>query len=112
MQHLTCSVQVNHVSKKKYSPWKNRLNLFMMVTSVVTYFGYMADPFFYPSYYTRFMLLVTVIAEWHYILNVIYEMANALGIRVLFVKQKNTPVQVKGKVYENFVDENDGPTEL
>ena len=58
------------------------------------------------------MLLVTVIAEWHYILNVIYEMANALGIRVLFVKQKNTPVQVKGKVYENFVDENDGPTEL
>jgi hypothetical protein len=88
MQHLTCSVQVNHVSKKKYSPWKNRVNLFLMVSSIVTYFGYMADPFFYPHYYTRFMLLVTVVAEWHYILNVIYEMANALEIRVLFVKSK------------------------
>ena len=56
----------------------------------MTFIGYFADPFFYPDYYTKLMLVVTIIAEWHYILNVVYEMANALGIRVLFVKKKST----------------------
>ena len=99
MQHLTCSVQVNHVSKKKYSPWSNRLNIFMIVACFVTFIGYLADPFFYPEYYTLVMLVVTVVAEWHYILNVINEMAVALGIRVFFVKNKKSTVQIKGKVY-------------
>ena len=56
----------------------------------MTFIGYFADPFFYPDYYTKLMLVVTIIAEWHYILNVVYEMADALGIRVLFVKKKST----------------------
>ena len=34
------------------------------------------------------MLGVTIVAEWHYILNIVSEMANALDIRILCVKEK------------------------
>lgn len=34
------------------------------------------------------MLVMSVIAEWHYILNIVVEMANALDIRILCVKKK------------------------
>ena len=32
------------------------------------------------------MLVVTMVAQWHYILNVVNEMATSLGIRILHVK--------------------------
>jgi hypothetical protein len=34
------------------------------------------------------MLLVCIISQWHYILNVVYEMADALKIKVFRVSPK------------------------
>jgi len=44
MQHLTCSVQVNHVSKYKYSPWNNRLMYFLILGTLVIYYTAMNNP--------------------------------------------------------------------
>jgi len=36
----------------------------------------------------QIMLGVAIVSEWHYILNIVSEMANALEIRILCVKEK------------------------
>ena len=91
MSHLTISIQVNHVSKYKYSPWSNRLNIVILILLSSIYITAIIYP---PNYYkvlyavTYIMLAVTLISEFHFILNVVPEMANALNIRILCVKEK------------------------
>lgn len=104
MQHLTCSVQVNHVSKYKYSPWRNRLNLFLMVFTVIVYVRKAAAPSFCPCSSVQFMLLVTIIAQWHYILHVVHEMSNALGIRILCVQDMSNKY-AEDKIYSDSIDQ-------
>ena len=103
MQHLTCSVQVNHVSKYKYSPWRNRLNLFLMLFTVIIYVRKAAAPGFCPCSSVQLMLLVTVIAQWHFILNVVHEMSNALGIRILCVEDMSKKY-AEDKIYSDSLD--------
>lgn len=89
MQHLTCSIQVNHVSKYQYSPFNNRLNIVIIVYTIGLYMAV----FFLGSKVDvlsniYIMLAATVLCQWHFILNVVSEMAQALGIPVLRIKSQ------------------------
>ena len=90
MAHLTICIQVNHVAKSKYSPWNNLLNIFILGCTTCVY----AMSFYYKKNFSQSralsmgMILVTAIAQWHYILNVCYEISCALGIRIFCVKDK------------------------
>ena len=51
------------------------------------------------------MLLVTVIAQWHYILNVVHEMSTALGIRIFCTKDKSQAYIDKDKIFSDSIDD-------
>jgi hypothetical protein len=85
--HNTINIQVCHVSKQKYSPWTKLwlLNIFALLifialqTLKVTINAY---DFFLS------LVIVTSLAQWHFIIFVIDEMTSVLQIRVFRVKPK------------------------
>ena len=90
MQHMTVSIQVNHVTKYKYSPWNNKLNIFLLANTGFLYAKLLSiEDYHVSNSFTKVNLFVTVVAQWHYILNVIHEMSNALSIRIFCVKDKS-----------------------
>jgi len=107
MQHMTVSIQVNHVSKYKYSPWKNNLNIFLLGCTMMIY----ALSFYYKEQWSssrmqiQGMLLITVIAQWHYILNVVHEMSTALEIRIFCTKDKRQAYIAKDKIFSDSIDD-------
>ena len=63
----------------------------MLLCSVIYLAASFGSPEKFPSilHNTVYLMLgITIVAEWHYILNVVPEMANALEIRILCVKDK------------------------
>jgi len=89
MQHLTCNIQVQHVTKSIYNPFKIRLNVFIIVITLITILACLVSP---NSAHAKdsvyFMLVVTILSQWHFILHVIYEMADTLGIYILRIKNR------------------------
>ena len=86
MQHLTCNIQVHHVCKSHYNPFNSKLNLFILVGTIVSIVLASSSKGPVVNNCIFLMLVITVISQWHFILNVINEMATALGIRILKVK--------------------------
>ncbi|CDW83660.1 UNKNOWN [Stylonychia lemnae] len=88
--HITVHIQVAHVSKQKYNPWPRLMlsSFFIMViyTVLCKYQRYEINQ----QYYFMSLLIFISICQWHFILNVIYEMTVTLNIRVFKVK----PVQI------------------
>ena len=93
MQHLTAEVMLCHVTKSPYKPYKNKLNMTMAISSLVVCCVWIV----FPSWYERnikletlvpIMLVVTVVCQWHFLLNTVSELANALNIQVFKVKKQ------------------------
>ena len=64
---------------------------FLMICTTAIYFTAISQPKDFIKVTTNIiyvMLGFTMLAEWHYILNIVVEMANALDIRILCVKKK------------------------
>lgn len=93
MQHLTCDVMLCHLTKQRYSPFGNRLNVAMCASSLFVTAIWFASPDFYERHIDLFRLIcimlgLTVICQWHFLLNTVSEIAHALGIFVFKVKEK------------------------
>mmetsp|Transcript_9729 Transcript_9729/g.14815 ORF Transcript_9729/g.14815 Transcript_9729/m.14815 type:complete len:142 (+) Transcript_9729:1058-1483(+) len=96
MQHLTFSLQVNHVTKTKYNPFYSKLYLFHLAWVIIIYVINKPNEFRdidYPevdipmSIYL--VVTITLICQAHYIFNIIIEMADACHIRVFKVKSQS-----------------------
>ena len=78
----------------KYSPFNNKLIIFNSLSVIAIY---QLQSFSEGDYMVKtgiwLMMMVTVVCQWHFIINVKNEMATELGIRVLKVKPKN-PYQI------------------
>ena len=91
MSHLTICIQVNHVSAYEYSPWANRLNLFLIAAYACVYCVASYNPKDAVATWSsavHSLIIIALIAQWHFVLNVIAEMSDALGVRVFCVKDK------------------------
>ena len=86
-QHITCDLMVCHVSKKRYSPFNNKLFVFYVIAIFFIYClnKMLVGQIFVPNYIYG-LLCIVVFCQWHYILCVINEIADALGIKILKVK--------------------------
>ena len=92
MAHLTISMQVNHVTKSQYSPFRSRLMLFQLAAVFFIYVMHLIIPksftkaAFSDTIITLFV--IQVIFQAHYVLKIIREISIALEVRVLCVKPK------------------------
>jgi len=77
---------VEHTCKSNYSPFRIKLNLFVIIGAAITILG--ANAGYDPVKMIKGMLALFVIGQWHYILNIVDEMSRALKIRVFRVKEK------------------------
>lgn len=108
MQHLTCEVMLCHATKEKYVPYKNKLNVAMAALSLLVTSIWIVSPDFYErtvDLYTLLgiMLVLTVVCQWHFLLNTVSELAHALNISVFRVKEK--PVALGGPVDKSALKE-------
>eukprot|EP00347_Sterkiella_histriomuscorum_P019715 403340566 len=87
--HNTISIQVAHVSKQKYYS-QTRLLMFNVFIMMV-YIGLLQFQVVEINQQIFFscLMVITGLCQWHYILNVIYEMTVILNIKVFKVKPKN-----------------------
>ena len=104
MAHLTICIQVNHVTKSKYSPWNNLVNFFVLGSTTVIYGMnlYYQKSFSYSRTHSLAIVIVTSICQWHYILNIIHEISSALEIRILCVKDRST--YISDKIFSDSID--------
>lgn len=90
MAHLTISLQVNHITKSKYSPFKSRLMLLQLSAVFLIYILHLFDI----SAFTKAVFSDTILVlfslqlvfQTHFVLKVIKEVSYALEIRVFCVK--------------------------
>lgn len=88
MQHLTCALQVNHVTKTKYSPFRNRMMIFNLVAVPTVYVvDTLSDYTVSVDMCIYLVFTITVVCQWHFVLNVVNEMSSALNIRIFCVKK-------------------------
>lgn len=90
MAHITIGMQVNHITKTKYSPFKSRLMLLQLIS---VFFIYLIHLFGLNSFGTKFyrdciytLFSFQAIFQFHYVLKVVKEVSYALKIRVFCVK--------------------------
>ena len=57
MQHLTYELMLSHVTKQKYKPFSNRLNVAMAIVSLLFFFVWLMAP----SFYTKYVKIQTVV---------------------------------------------------
>lgn len=93
MQHLTAELMLCHLTKAPYFPYKNKLNMAMALSSLVVSGIWIVSPTFYEANVDLMtllciMLVVTVLCQWHFLLNTVSELANALNIQVFRVKKQ------------------------
>ena len=104
MQHLTCEVMLCHITKLRYAPSGNRLNVAMAAGSLLVGAVWIVSPSFYERHIVLprllgIMLGLTVLCQWHFLLNTVSELAHALNISVFRVKDKSaTAVRPSNKV--------------
>lgn len=92
MQHLTTEVMLCHATKGTYDPYKNKLNVAMTILSLAVSGIWIVSPSFYEEKVNlqtllAIMMVVTVLCQWHFLLNTVSELANALNISVFRVKK-------------------------
>lgn len=93
MAHLTISMQVNHITKTVYSPFRSRLMLVQLTIVFLIYFIHLCAidkfnfDFFKDVIWTIFMIQVAL--QLHYLIMIVKEVSDALGIRVFCVKETN-----------------------
>jgi len=96
MQHLTCCLQVCHVSHTKYTPFASKLINFNTLSVVAIYIlAHIYDSDSIISNGIIALLLLTILCQWHFILNVVQEMATELRIRILHVKDRVSSLKKK-----------------
>ena len=89
MSHLTIVIQIKHVTKYPYNPFKVKLNVLVLLASVATIVGsHSGFGLFKPARMVYFLVIITFVCSWHFILNVVHEIATALDIRIFCVKDK------------------------
>lgn len=90
MAHMTIGIQINHITKTKYSPFKSRL---MLLQLILVFFIYLTHLFAMNKFATKFFtdVILTlfsfqIIFSTHFVLKTIKEVSYALKIRVFCVK--------------------------
>jgi len=87
MSHMTSELQINHVSGTSFNPWHNRV---MVVNLLAVIFMWIADLVSRKTINIAFplniVLICTLLANWHYLFNCVYELSKELKIRVFCVK--------------------------
>lgn len=92
MAHLSISMQVAHVTKSKYSPFKSRL---MLLQLIAVFFIYLVHFFglrsFTKEVYSDAIITLfslQLVFQTHYVLKIVKEVSYALQIRVFCVKEE------------------------
>jgi hypothetical protein len=81
-------MQVAHVTLALYNPW-TRLWLFSFAyLAIVFQLCYFRDGDVNTKQATAILVACIVVAQWHYIINIIIEFSTILNIRVFRVKPK------------------------
>lgn len=83
MQHLTTEVMLCHLTKQKYHPSQNKLNVAMAAVSLIITAIWLVSPTFYEENIRMqtvlaLMLGLTFVCQWHFLLNTVSELACAL----------------------------------
>jgi phosphatidylglycerophosphate synthase len=83
MQHLTTEVMLCHLTKQKYVPTQNKLNVAMAAVSLIITAIWLVSPTFYEENIRMqtvlpLMLGLTFLCQWHFLLNTVSELACAL----------------------------------
>ena len=83
MQHLTTEVMLCHLTKQKYDPMSNKLNVAMAAVSLIVTAIWLVSPTFYEENIRMhtvlsLMLGLTFLCQWHFLLNTVSELACAL----------------------------------
>lgn len=89
----TISMQVSHVARKPWEPFKNSALLFVWVGLALIYLGVVSDPTIGAqeiALATWAVLLIFLTMKWHFIICTCVQLREILGIRVFHVKAKNT----------------------
>lgn len=94
MQHVTCELMLCHATKDKYNPLGNKLAVAQAVSSLMVAALWIVAPAFYEKHVNLCTVLgiqlgLTVLCQWHFLLNTVSELAHALNISVLKVKDKS-----------------------
>ena len=107
MAHLTITVQVMHVTKTVYQPWGVLLNNAILACTICIYaLTFFTDNYTFPRFHAVFMIILTVIGQWRYILNMIWEISAALSIRIFCVKDKQAYI-VSDKIFSDSTIQED-----
>jgi hypothetical protein len=77
---------VEHTCKSNYSPFRVKLNIFVIVGSILILA--LSNTGMDVVKMVKAMLMIFIICQWHYILNIVHEMAKTLKIRIFRVKDK------------------------
>lgn len=95
MAHLSISMQVDHITKSKNSPFRSRLMLLQVLGVIVIYSMHLFDLYSFTkdvgSNAIITMLALQLIFQTHYFLNIIVEISTALDIKILFVMREYPP---------------------
>ena len=106
MQHMTFHVQVCHITKSKYSPFRLRLVLFNVTVSLIVYamdsqgWGFSEQGVLNVALCINLLLLTTFLCQMHYILNIVNEISTALNIRVFRVKSKDEQAAISHNLFK------------
>lgn len=91
MAHITIGMQVSHVTKCSYSPFKSRLMLMQLIAIFLVYLMHLfALNKLGTKFYQDVILILfslQVVFQTHYVLKIVKEVANALQIRIFCVKE-------------------------
>lgn len=89
-----------HITKQKYVPSRNKLNVAMASVSLLVTALWLVSPSFYEQNIRiqtvlALMLGLTFLCQWHFLLNTVSELALALQISVFKVKDKSLAIVAK-----------------
>ena len=102
--HLSISTMICHVTKRYYSPLNNRLALSVMIMVAIVFCldKILIDSKLNIPNAVYIILCIAILAQGHFIINVVNEMANTLRIRVFRVKDHENEELTKPSLIEEM----------
>jgi len=84
----TISIQFHHVTKSKFNPWTKILLFSLLSMTCACVAGWLRDGDVNFKLWSTLLLGVMSVSLWQFILSIIGEMTNILGIEVFVTKQE------------------------
>ena len=87
--HMSINCMVCHLSKRPYNPFSSKIVRLVLVASAGIFcLDQLMSGKVNMLKFIQLLFAVVVLCQWHYIINLVFELANALNIRIFFVKSE------------------------